>query len=368
MPVFRFNPKRYPTGPGCYLMKDLRGKVIYVGKAKNLRRRLASYFRQNPGYWKVERLVEEIEDIEIILVHNEVESLVLENNLIKRYRPHYNAFLVSDRSSYPYILLTRETFPRFVPFKRHLINKWLKGLKEEDCQRRFGPYLSYHFQQELLSFVAEKFKLRVCDPMPARACLFYHMGKCSAPCEGRIGEVEYALSVEAAADFLSQANTELIQGLKEHMHACADRLEFERAARLKEQITALELGMEMQVVERDIDYDQHVLYFGEEKALVAELKKGKLLGVELSELERHASYTEACRRFVLTRYMQDQCPPELIVNHLERAAEIENGLSTIHQRPIRITIPGDGPEYELVTLCELNYRYRLEGKPEQEEN
>ncbi len=177
------------------MMKDAQGKVMYVGKAKNLRHRLASYFRQNPGNRKAERLVNEIDDIEVILVHNEVESLVLENNLIKRYRPRYNSFLKSDKSGYPYIMVTREEYPRYVRFKRNLMNKTLKGLQEEDCDRRFGPYLSYQFTQELLDYVNGKFALRVCDPLPSRACLLYHIGKCSAPCEKKIDVDEYTHQV-----------------------------------------------------------------------------------------------------------------------------------------------------------------------------
>jgi excinuclease ABC subunit C len=345
-------------------MKDIRGKVIYVGKAKNLRRRLASYFRKNPGYWKVERLVEEIEDIEVILVHNEVESLVLENNLIKRYRPRYNAFLVGDKTGYPYLLLTREAYPRLVPYKRNMMNKPLKGLTEEDCDRRFGPYLGYRFQNELLSFVAEKFRLRVCDPMPARACLLYAMGKCSGPCEGRITEEAYARAVDAAVDFLAQRNTELIQQMKTHMLECAERLEYERAQRIKVQVEALELGMERQVVERDIAHDQDALYFGEGGVLVAEIKRGALVGVDLVELNSNGCTAEARQRFLLERYTR-ACPPELLLNPIENTAEIERALANAAGHPVRLIQAQNGPERALVELCELNYRYRLDDHQEE---
>jgi excinuclease ABC subunit C len=344
-------------------MKDAGRKVIYVGKAKNLRRRLASYFRNDPGHWKVERLVEEIADIEVILVHNEVESLVLENNLIKRYRPRYNSFLVSEKSGYPYLLLTREEFPRFVRYKRNVMNKLLKGLQEEDCERRFGPYLSYQFNEELMDFVSEKFRLRVCDPLPKRACLLFHLNRCSAPCEGRISREAYAASVESAAAFLSQQNTALIQHLRAHMLECAERLEFERAQRIKEKLAALEVGMAQQVVERDVDFDQGVFYFGEGIVLAASIHRGTLTGVRLLGFAGFGNPAEAPRRFLLA-YCAHNCPPELIVNRLDHPGEVETALASACGRPVRILIPAEGPEYALVTLCELNYTYRMK---EQEE-
>ena len=358
MTGFIFSAQRYPTGPGCYLMKDARGEVIYIGKAKNLRRRLASYFRQNPAYRKVERLVTEIEEIEIILAHNEVESLVLENNLIKRYRPQYNSFLKSDKSGYPYIILTREEYPRYVRFKRNLMNKSLKGLQEADCTRRFGPYLSYQFAEELVDYVNGKFSLRVCDPLPSRACLLYHMGKCSAPCEKKISVDEYAHQVEKAAHFLSQTNTTLIEHLKAHMQACAERLEFERAQRIKDQLEALQVGMAQQVVERDIDYDQAVLYFGKGKVMVAEIRKGILTRMELCDLEKDNEPVEALYRFINLRY-GNQCPAEIIHNCPELSSKGEALLAETIDHPVRFRTPGQEPEVGLLSLCEINYNYRV---------
>jgi excinuclease ABC subunit C len=358
MPTFQFDPHQYPNHPGCYLMKNTSGQVLYVGKAKNLRRRLASYFREDPGPWKVKQLVPEIAEIEVILVHNEVESLVLENNLIKRYRPPYNSFLVSDKSGYPYILLTREEYPRYVRYKRNVMNKTLKGLQEQDCDKRFGPYLSHQFIEELLNFVNGKFKLRVCDPLPSRACLLYHMGKCSAPCEHKIDPAAYTRLVEGAAVFLSQPNTTLIEHMKAHMLECAQRLEFERAQRIKEQVEALEIGMSQQVVERDLDYDQEVLYFGEEHILAAEIRLGALTGLRLSKLEKMEKPGDASRVFILSHYAQG-CPPELIVNQVEDPDHIEEALSAANRRQIRLLIPSAGPEHDLLGLCKLNLDYRV---------
>ncbi len=357
--TFQFDPSRYPTHPGCYLMKDAGGNVIYVGKAKNIRRRLASYFRKKPEHWKVERLVNEIREIEIILVHNEVESLVLENNLIKHYRPRYNVFLVGEKSGYPYILLTREEYPRFVRYKRNMMNKPLKGLREDDCDRRFGPYLSYQFIEELLNIVAEKFRLRVCDPLPARACLLMHMGKCSAPCEKRIDPQEYARAVDVAVRFLSQKNNALIQQMKTHMAECAERLEFERAQRIKEKLAALEAGMAQQVVERDLEYDQGIFFFGDKQVLCAETRRGMLIGVELNGLDGSWSAEEAPGRFLLARYLSG-CPSQIVVNRMPDPGKWEAALSVSCGHPVQIIIPESGQEYDLVGLCELNYRYRVE--------
>ncbi len=255
-------------------------------------------------------------------------------------------------------MVTREEYPRYVRFKRNLMNKRLKGLKEEDCNRRFGPYLSYQFAEELLDYVNGKFALRVCDPLPSRACLLYHMGRCSAPCEKKIGVDEYARQVERAALFLSQTNTSLIEHLKAHMNACAERLEFERAQRVKDQLEALQAGMTKQVVERDIDYDQAVLYFGEEKVMAAEIRKGILTEMELCDLEKDDDPIEARYRFIANRF-HDHCPPEIIHNCPELTDKAEACLAETTGHPVRFITPSQEAEVGLLSLCEINYNYRV---------
>ncbi|HEY3341386.1 MAG TPA: GIY-YIG nuclease family protein, partial [Anaerolineae bacterium] len=153
---FSFDARRYPAVPGCYLMKNGSGQVIYVGKAKNLRRRLCSYFSA-AAYGKTRRLAAHVRDIEVILVNNETESLILENNLIKRYKPVYNVMLMRDSSGYAYIVLTGERYPRCVIYRKNRANQTLEHIDEVTPSRRFGPYVSRRYRDALLNFVNEYF-------------------------------------------------------------------------------------------------------------------------------------------------------------------------------------------------------------------
>jgi excinuclease ABC subunit C len=353
---FAFDPQRYPTQPGCYLMRDVAGGVLYVGKAKNLRRRLGSYFRARSRDWKARRLAMRVRDIEVILVNNEVESLVLENNLIKRHKPPYNSKLVDDDSGYFYVALTTGDLPRLVPYRRNRINK---PLGRDGVARCFGPYVMRRFRDTLLEYVCEAFGVRTCAPLPDRVCLRYHMGRCCGVCEGRVSRLEYAQLVERASDFMSYAHDELIEEMKERMRACAGRLEYERAQRIRDQIRALESTLQQQIVERVVDHDQDVIYVGEQQALVTHLRRGVVQGMSLYDLDESEDAGEAPDRFLLSHYTTDS-PDELIVNRLACAEQVERALATANGHPVRITLPHGGVKRELLQLCERNYHYRVE--------
>jgi excinuclease ABC subunit C len=303
-------------------------------------------------------LVSRIADVEVILVNNETESLILENNLIKRHKPAYNRHLISDDSGYTYIALTAEAIPRFVKYRKNRVNKDLEGRPDTAVERRFGPYVNRRFRDVLLEFVCDAHQLRVCKLMPRRACLSFHLGKCSGICEGEITADEYAASVNRAIAFLSRDQTELIQAMKARMQDCAERLEFERAQRIKEQVQALERVLEKQIVERDIKHDQDVIYFGEQKALVARLQNGVFQGLTLHDLDLERTHAEACAHFLLSQYERSS-PHELIVSRLHNRAEIEHTLTIANQHRVRITEPRRGIKHDLLKLCERNYAYRV---------
>jgi excinuclease ABC subunit C len=329
-----------------------------VGKAKNLRRRLASYFQRRLKYRRIRRLVEQIRNIEVILVNNETESLVLENNLIKRHRPRYNRALMRAGSGYPYIVLTGEPFPRLLPYHKDRYNPELIQLETLAVERRFGPYLNRRIRDAILEYAIENFGLRTCQPMPKRLCLLYHLGRCCGPCEGRVTDVGYHRAVERAAAFLSTSqHTDLVREMKARMWACAEKLEFERARRIRDQVEALESLLDRQVVERDLDHDQHVIYFGETHALRMEINRGALHGLALVEL---AQATADGHGFLIEYYSRNS-PPELIINQLARPTEIEAHLTAANGYPVRITLPADGITAALVELGRRNYHYRLTG-------
>lgn len=356
---FDFAPQRYPTTSGCYLMRDVAGRVIYVGKAKNLRRRLASYFRPNRRRrthrdYRMSRLVAAVATIDVILVRNEMESLVLENNLIKHYHPRFNRMLMPEDTGYHYIVLTGEPLPRLLPYRKQRINKALAG---KEVEQRFGPYLTRASRDGLLTYVADHFGLRTCQPLTTRVCLRYHLGACGGICEQRISEDDYAAAVQAALAFLARPNADLVADMRTEMATCAERLEFERAQRVKEQMLALEATLQPQIVERDVDHHQDVVYFGPSearRALVATIHKGVLLDVALYPLDMKVSYAQACRDFLLARYAQSG-PEEVICNAPEEAVTA----FVVQKDERRVCLPVDDIERGLLELCRLNYEYRI---------
>ena len=356
---FDFDLQRYPATSGCYLMRDVARQVIYVGKAKNLRRRLASYFRPNRRRrthrdYRMSRLVAAIATIDVILVRNEMESLVLENNLIKHYHPRFNRMLMPEDTGYHYIVLTDESLPRLLPYRKKRINKALAG---KDVEQRLGPYLTRESRDGLLTYVADRFGLRTCHPLATRVCLRYHLGACTGICEQRVSEDDYAAAVRAALAFLARPNADLVADMRTEVATCAERLEFERAQRIKEQMLALEATLQPQIVERDVDYDQDVVYFGPDKArraLVATIRKGVLLDVALCTLDETTAYVQACRDFLLARYPHSG-PDEVLCNMPEEAL----AAFAIQGNKGRVRVPTAGVEQELLELCRLNYEYQV---------
>jgi excinuclease ABC subunit C len=186
-------------------MADAGGQIIYVGKARNLRRRLASYFQPQPAPDRTRQLVSAIASIEVVLVNNETEALVLEHNLIKHHRPRYNRALIDDDTGYFYIALTDEALPRLVPYRKHRSNRALiQGGETVGIARLFGPYVSRDYRDRLLGFVADHCRLRTCAPLPSRVCLRYHLSTCGGICEGKVAAPEYAAAVAAAVALLDR--------------------------------------------------------------------------------------------------------------------------------------------------------------------
>lgn len=349
MPEFVFEPARYPSKPGCYLMRDASGTILYVGKAKHLRRRLASYFGNRPQDWKTRELVKHVASIEVIIVNNETESLILENNLIKLHKPPYNRMLVPDDTGYFYIALTDEALPRLVPYRKHRINK---PMGDSEAERRFGPYLNRRFRDTLLTYVMDTHQLRNCNPLPKRVCLRYHLGTCGGVCEGYVSAEDYADAVKRAIVFLSRSHTDVLRQMEQQLKTCMDVLEFERAQRLKAHIDALRSALQRQIVERDVSYDQDVVYFGEDGVCVTEIRRGAVLGVEFiaMDVSREA--------FFATRYARES-PKELIVNELPDVTGVAEALRASNGCKISVTVPKRGVKVALLRLCEQNYAYRV---------
>ncbi|WJH37168.1 GIY-YIG nuclease family protein [Paenibacillus sp. CC-CFT747] len=312
---FLFVPKRYPESPGCYLMKSSDGRIIYVGKAKNLRNRLRSYFRGNLPKKRTRQLVAEIADIEVVLVNNESESLLLENNLIKQYKPYYNRALKKDNSGYAYLKLTDEPYPRFDVYYRNRKGtarektdagrggETRKGRPEKPYaaeipgERRFGPYASSRFRNALLEFLVDHYKIRSCRSLPKRVCLLYHIGKCSGICEGRISDEEYARTLAAAASLLENQGAGLLQEMNRQMERYSENLEFEKANNMLHHIRLLEKTYAKQIVDREAAIDQDVLYFGQEEVMITKLREGMVRDFVLLGLDKEWSRTRPATVF-----------------------------------------------------------------------
>jgi excinuclease ABC subunit C len=359
--AFYFDSARYPVQPGCYLMKNRRGIVIYVGKAKNLRDRLSSYFQSNHRDARTEQMVRRVRDIEVILVNNEFESLVLENNLIKHYKPHYNARLKADDSGYFYIIQTTEKYPRLLPYMRSAYSKEIERIGGNAVGRRFGPYLSRYFRDLLLEFVIDHFGIRTCSVLSKKTCLRYEIQRCCGVCEGLVTNAQYMERLAEAAVFLSYEKADRVEHtlelMRQHMQEHANRLEYESAQRIYDRIQAIEKLRLKQIVERDLTFDQDVLYFGEQDVLVMQLRKGAVLQLNWHKLERDIQSEHRPEVYLLNHYRQ-KSPRELIVNAGEFWTEIEQILSAKNRKPIRVVKAITEEDCDLMKLCQLNYDYR----------
>jgi excinuclease ABC subunit C len=233
--------KTLPESPGVYLMKDIRGKIIYVGKARVLKNRVRQYFQANKNHSeKVKAMVAKIADFETIVTATEVEALILECNLIKQYRPRYNISLKDDKS-YPYLKLTAEDFPRIILTRRVI----------HDGSRYFGPYTNGLAVKETLQLLRKIFPLRTCKTFAKRPCLAFHIKRCLAPCANKVSREDYMRFVNAAEKFLEGRTAQIEHELSAQMTAAAEALNFEQAAKFRDILSAIRKVTEKQKIVTD---------------------------------------------------------------------------------------------------------------------
>ncbi|CAM4337700.1 GIY-YIG nuclease family protein [Paenibacillus tarimensis] len=368
MQPFQFEPSRYPELPGCYIMRDGDGRILYVGKSKKLRSRLRSYFHQKHERKRIRQLVAEIASIEIILVNNEAESLMLENNLIKLHKPPYNRALKRDNSGYAYLRLTDGPYPRLDVYyrdrrtaKEELVEptKQVQGLEgegEADGETRFGPFASARFRNEVLAFINDHYRLRTCVTMPKRVCLLYHIGRCSGICEGMISDEAYQEAVRSASSLLAGGGAGLIEAMERQMQEYAGRMEYERASDMLRHIRILQKNPDKQIVDRESGNNQDIISFGQGSVLIGRVRKGMLIGFGQAAAvpEGPGEYD----RFVLKHALENPCD-EIIVNWMDDVKSIRSALRKAGVRPPQITMPKRGLKYDLLQLCRGNLEYQL---------
>ncbi|MCK5628413.1 excinuclease ABC subunit UvrC [Candidatus Bathyarchaeota archaeon] len=351
---FQFNSKLIPCEPGVYLFKDKRGRILYVGKAKNLRSRVRSYFSRSQKPVKTQRLVPKINEIDWIVVDNEVEALLLENKLVKRHMPKYN-FNLKDAKTFAYIALSRETYPRILTTRK-------TSAKLES----FGPYTDGYQRRELQRLVVKVFKLRVCRRFPKRACLNFHIGMCTAPCVNKVNKEEYAEQVEQARSFLKGNYMETREMLKKQMQFVSKMQKYERALELRNQIASIELLTHHQVVDGERRFDQDVIAFRRfgEKILAVQMgvRKGVLLGKKEYVLDFEPQVE---KEFLKEFYIANKIPREILLNKPcwrdnTQKGVLEEYFSTLRRAPVRLTVPQEGDELLLVKIAEKNTKLSLD--------
>jgi excinuclease ABC subunit C len=304
-----------PDLPGCYLMKNREGTIIYVGKAKILKNRVRSYFTGSHD-GKTQRLVTDIRDFEYIVTGSNMEALILECNLIKKYYPRYNVLLKDDKT-FPYIKITNELHPRL-----EVTRKIVK-----DKAKYFGPYPNGYAAQQTKKLLDRMYPLRKCNVLPKEVCLYYHMGQCLAPCVQEIDQSSYDEITSEIQKFLSGGHEEIKKELERKMHEAAEDLYFERAKELRDQIISIDALMEKQKITMKDAKDRDVFGFAVDKGWmcvqILYMRQGKMI-------ERHASvfpfYGDAYSDFLsyVTQYYSDNpaLPQEIILPELKEI-EIE---------------------------------------------
>ena len=356
-----------PTKPGCYLHKDKNGTVIYVGKAINLRNRVRSYFQKSANHTpKVRRLVSHIADLEYIVCETELEALVLECSLIKRYQPHYNVRLRDDKQ-YPYLCLTMsEPFPRLIITRR----------VRQDSNKYFGPYPNSRSVYATMELVNRIFPLISCgksfDGRPVqKPCLYHHMGQCLAPCAGLADKEEYRGACKDVSDFLEGREERIVKKLRAEMEEAAENLEFERAARLRDRVQGVEEVLQRQKVITTELIDQDVIAVVEDNTglngacvQMFFIRGGKLIGQNhfLVEGTDEQSQSEVVQEFVKQYYQNaNYIPQEILLPHeIEENQIIQSWLRQKKGKKVEVHVPVRGDKKRLVDMATENASHALE--------
>jgi excinuclease ABC subunit C len=355
-----------PTSPGIYQYKNIQGKIIYVGKAKNLRNRVKSYFTSiNSRDAKTKVLVQKIADIEVIIVDSEAEALILEDNLIKKFKPKYNIMLRDDKT-YPFIRITNEEFPRIF-LTRNII---------KDGSKYFGPFTDVRSIKYLLNFVRNIFQIRSCKlnliqeaifKNKFRSCLDFHIGKCQAPCISNITKAEYSNNVKMAIQVLFGKTKLLAAELENSMNKFSDNLEFEKAAVVRNQLKSLsEFSAKQKIVSTELtDKDIFgIARFGDFACtLIFNIREGKLIGkrhflISKAELETN---DEILQRTIEKYYLDSEfIPKEILLNNEIRDLDyILDWLGKKRGSSISVQFPKIGDKRKLVEMANTNAEFLL---------
>ena len=356
--------KLLPPLPGCYIYYNKDGEVIYVGKAKILKRRVMSYFNRKHDSIKVTVLVSQIERLEYIITNTEVEALILESHLIKKYKPRYNILLKDDKK-YPYFLITDEDFPRISIVRKKNMNPE-KG-------RYYGPYTDIRAMHATLDFLKKIFPLKQCKSpkFKDRPCLYYQIGRCLAPCQNLVTSNEYKKVVEQAELFLSGKQSELMKQLKEQMEIYSESLQFEKAAKLRDSYNDLKKTLEKQkVVYENTKLNEDIISLlcddGIFAIVILMIREGRLIDkkdfvYEVEEDDKTEFFATFFKEYYST--LKLEFPDKIVSNELEAVGEkalYEEWLEILAQKKVKISYGKSVQGKELQALADKNAKVVLD--------
>ncbi len=353
-----------PDSPGCYLMKDRDGTIIYVGKAVNLKNRVRSYFRDTAHTPKVAAMIAHIDDFDILLCETNLEALILECNLIKRHQPYYNILLKDDKH-YPYLKVDmRQPFPRLELCRR----------MENDGAKYFGPYIGASAVRQVMEAVRDVFPLRTCrqalpPKTPKRPCVNYDIGRCMAPCAGLCTEEQYRDMMRGVVRFLSGDYDSVLDSLKQEMNEAAAAMRYEKAARIRDKIRDVEGMMERQIALRTDRSEQDLIAVSQDgldaMIQILYIRGGRMIGGDHFALPREGGEDpgEVIAAF-MTQYYESSglIPRNVLCQQLPEGAseQLESWLRQKKGNAVTVATPQRGEKHELVLLAEKNARDALE--------
>ncbi|MBN1548093.1 MAG: excinuclease ABC subunit UvrC [Syntrophaceae bacterium] len=344
-----------PRLPGVYLMKDRHGTVLYVGKSKELKSRINAYFSRTDARFMIPYLVAKINDIDYIVTKTEKESLILENQLIKKFRPRYNVDFRDDKAYFHIRIDRNAEFPKFQLVRR----------PERDGAYYFGPYPSSTAAKETLRFLQNIFPLRTCSDHELknreRPCIEYQIKRCSGPCVGLIDEESYARLVQESVSFLEGRERKLVRQLKGKMERAAENLEFEEAAAIRDRIEAVRETVERQVIASHLAKDQDIWGVYEESdrihVCILHVRGGKILGKRSLSLERIPGSRQEVISALIRQYYEDKSDvPQwiLIPQNIEDQDVVAEWLRDKRGGRVRIYVPRRGSQFELLSMAVKN--------------
>ena len=334
-----------PDNPGCYLYKDNIGESIYVGKAKNLKNRVKSYFTGTHNK-KTQTLVSKIEDLEYIIVNSEKEALLLENNLIKKYRPYFNIRLKDDKS-YPYLMITKEEHPRLLMTRKY---------KKNNKNIYFGPYVDIKSATEVKKILDKIYPLRKCNPVEKRPCMYYQIGECIGPCAKKITADDYKSQISKIKSFLTGNTKEILSDLKNKMQEHIKNLEFEAAGQIHNYIKSIEVSVQNQVVadSTNIDRDYIGFSFNDDYICIQIFlsRLGNIIERKVEYFNLYDTPEEILYSYLLQYYTLNKLPKEIYIDELN-----EDLLSDVVD--CKVIIPKRGNHRKILDTVKENATYYL---------